>query len=248
MNRTIKDVSKNMDKYDFNLVGNTLYSFIWDMFCDKYIELSKFNMNDTKKSVLCLVLTNILKMMHPFMPYVTEEIYGMMPIKESDSIMVANYPIYDKNYIFKDSEKDIDEMLEFVTMFRNKKLELGIGNDFKVKIDIDNEDIKNIIISMLKLSDKETDTIYGDKSVSNVKMTGISIDIIYDNSKNIEDLKNNLEKEKDSLINSINRREKLLSNDNYVNKAPSNIVENERNTLEKEKNRLNDILVKLRNI
>ena len=248
LNRTIKDVSKNMDKYDFNLVGNTLYSFIWDMFCDKYIELSKFNMNDTKKSVLCLVLTNILKMMHPFMPYVTEEIYGMMPIKESDSIMVANYPIYDKNYIFKDSEKDIDEMLEFVTMFRNKKLELGIGNDFKVKIDIDNEDIKNIIISMLKLSDKETDTIYGDKSVSNVKMTGISIDIIYDNSKNIEDLKNNLEKERDSLINSINRREKLLSNDNYVNKAPSNIVENERNTLEKEKNRLNDILVKLRNI
>ena len=101
---------------------------------------------------------------------------------------------------------------------------------------------------MLKLSDKETDTIYGDKSVSNVKMTGISIDIIYDNSKNIEDLKNNLEKERDSLINSINRREKLLSNDNYVNKAPSNIVENERNTLEKEKNRLNDILVKLRNI
>ena len=248
LNRTIKDVSKNMDKYDFNLVGNTLYSFIWDMFCDKYIELSKFNMNDTKKSVLCLVLTDILKMMHPFMPYVTEEIYGMMPIKESDSIMVANYPIYDKNYIFKDSEKDIDEMLEFVTMFRNKKLELGIGNDFKVKIDIDNEDIKNIIISMLKLSDKETDTIYGDKSVSNVKMTGISIDIIYDNSKNIEDLKNNLEKERESLINSINRRKKLLSNDNYVNKAPSNIVENERNTLEKEKNRLNDILVKLRNI
>ena len=248
LNRTIKDVSKNMDKYDFNLVGNTLYSFIWDMFCDKYIELSKFNMNDTKKSVLCLVLTDILKMMHPFMPYVTEEIYGMMPIKESDSIMVANYPIYDKNYIFKDSEKDIDEMLEFVTMFRNKKLELGIGNDFKVKIDIDNEDIKNIIISMLKLSDKETDTIYGDKSVSNVKMTGISIDIIYDNSKNIEDLKNNLEKERESLINSINRRKKLLSNDNYVNKAPSNIVENERNTLEKERNRLNDILVKLRNI
>ena len=70
----------------------------------------------------------------------------------------------------------------------------------------------------------------------------------YYNSKNIEDLKNNLEKERDSLINSINRREKLLSNDNYVNKAPSNIVENERNTLEKEKNRLNDILVKLRNI
>lgn len=79
LNITIKDVTKKMEKYDFNLVGNTLYSFVWDIFCDKYIELSKFNLTNPKKSVLCIVLTDIIKLLHPFMPYVTEEIYSMLP-------------------------------------------------------------------------------------------------------------------------------------------------------------------------
>ena len=75
LNKTISEVRKNMDKYEFQNVGTELYNFIWDDFCDGYIEFSKFNMdNESTKSTLLYVLTNILKLLHPFMPFVTEEI------------------------------------------------------------------------------------------------------------------------------------------------------------------------------
>ncbi len=94
-----------------------------------------------QKSVLLRVLTDIVKMLHPFMPYVTEEIYSMLPIKETESIMMSSYPEYDKNMV---SATNIDTVLEFITMFRNKKAELGIGSDYKVYIKCNNDvDKKN---------------------------------------------------------------------------------------------------------
>ena len=245
LNKVIKDVSKHMEKYDFNIVGNNLYSFIWDIFCDRYIELSKFNMNDTKKSVLYVVLTSIIKLLHPFMPYVTEEIYSMLPIRESSSIMISKYPEYKKKYVFKAEEKLVDEALEFVTMFRNKKQELALGNDFYVRVNISNDAVKFIVVNMLKLHDKE---LIGDKSEFNIETVtfgNISIDIYYDNSKNLKELRDTLEKERDNLVGSIARREKLLSNDNYVNKAPSKVVEAERESLAREKERLEEILKRI---
>jgi valyl-tRNA synthetase len=247
LNKAIKDITKNMEKYDFNIVGNDLYSFIWDVFCDKYIELSKFKIDNTRKSVLLIVLTDILKMMHPFMPYVTEEIYQMLPIKESESIMLADYPKYDKKMLFKEEEKTIDEVLEFITMFRNKKQELGIGKEYNIKINSLDKDVSEIIINMLKLNDKEIEEI-DNREFQNIKLGNISIDLIYDASDNKEELRISLEKEKDILLNSINRREKLLANDNYVNKAPSKVVECERENLLREQERLDDILNELKNI
>ena len=243
LNKTIKSVSKSMDKYDFNIVGNTLYSFIWDDFCDKYIELSKFDKSDTTKSVLLIVLTDILKMLHPFMPYVTEEIYGMLPIKNRESIMLEDYPLYDKKGIYKEEEKLIDEMLEFVTLFRNKRVELNISNEFSVDIKIDNDEIKSLVVNLLKLKDKVGLEISG--VVEKVKVSDIEIDITYDNSKNEEAEREILMKDKNSLENSIARREKLLSNENYLSKAPSNIVEAEKESLSKEIEKLNIIKNKL---
>ena len=245
LNKVIKDVSKHMEKYDFNIVGNNLYSFIWDIFCDRYIELSKFNMNNTRKSVLYVVLTSIIKLLHPFMPYVTEEIYSMLPIKKSDSIMVSKYPEYKKKYIFKDEEKLVDEALEFVTMFRNKKQELTLDNDFYVRINIPNDDVKFIVVNMLKLHDKELTDDKSEFNIETITFSDISVDIYYDNSKNLKELREALEKERDNLVSSIARREKLLSNDNYVNKAPSKVVEAERENLAREKERLEEILKKI---
>ena len=245
LNKVIKDVSKHMEKYDFNIVGNNLYSFIWDIFCDRYIELSKFNMNNTRKSVLYVVLTSIIKLLHPFMPYVTEEIYSMLPIKKSDSIMVSKYPEYKKKYIFKDEEKLVDEALEFVTMFRNKKQELTLGNDFYARINIPNDDVKFIVVNMLKLHDKELTDDKSEFNIETITFSDISVDIYYDNSKNLKELREALEKERDNLVSSIARREKLLSNDNYVNKAPSKVVEAERENLAREKERLEEILKKI---
>ena len=247
LNETIKEVRKSMDKYDFNIVGNTLYSFIWNDFCDKYIELSKFNQNNTTKSVLLKVLTDILKMMHPFMPFVTEEIYSMLPIKESESIMISSYPFFNKKEIYKEETENIDNILEFITTFRNKKAELNVGSDFQVISYIQNKENESLIFNMLKLNDKICDV---NKEINSeiVEYNGLRIDILYDNSKNLEEEKENLQKEKENLLNSISRREKLLSNVNYVNKAPANIVEAERNNLQKEKDQLKIVENKLSNM
>ena len=247
LNETIKEVRKSMDKYDFNIVGNTLYSFIWNDFCDKYIELSKFNQNNTTKSVLLKVLTDILKMMHPFMPFVTEEIYSILPIKESESIMVSSYPVYNKKEIYKEETENIDNILEFITVFRNKKAELNVGSDFQVISYIQNKENESLIFNMLKLNDKICDE---NKEINSeiVEYNGLRIDILYDNSKNLEEEKENLQKEKENLLNSISRREKLLSNVNYVSKAPANIVEVEKNNLQKEKDQLKIVENKLSNM
>lgn len=244
LNRTINNVRKSMDRYDFNIVGSVLYSFIWNDFCDKYIELSKFNQNNTTKSVLLRVLTDILKMMHPFMPYVTEEIYGMLSIKEVESIMISTYPVYNKNEIFTSCEKEISEALEFITSFRNKKAELGIGSDYRVISKIKNKDIEELILNMLKLNDKLIKESSNDKLIK-VVYNNLEIDIDYDCTKNLEEELRSLKKEKEKLVVSIERRRKLLSNEGYLKKAPINVVTKEREDLAKEEARLEVINIKL---
>ena len=238
---TIKIVKKHMDKYEFNIVGTTLYDFIWDCFCDKYIETSKFTSNSlSTKSTLYTVLTGIIKMLHPFMPYVTEEIYSMLPIKDNESIMISSYPEYDKNLVFKTEE--VDNALEFITLFRNKKKELNI-KDFSIISYIDNEEIKTLVLNMLKLNDKQKEDNYELKQ--EIKLNDLRIDILYNDEIDHELERENLLKEKDKLEQSIERRKKLLSNENYVNKAPANVVENDRIQLEKEQQKLDEILSKL---
>ena len=244
LNKTIDSITKSMDKYDFNIVGNTLYNFIWTDFCDKYIELSKFNQNNTTKSVLLKVLTSIIKMLHPFMPYVTEEIYQMLPIKDSESIMISTYPKYEKEYVFNKEEKEIDNILEFITLFRNKKLELNIGSDFKVINNIKNNDNLDLILNSLKIKDKLTDE--NTSNTVKVEYNNLSLEIVYDNTKNLEEERTRLEQELTRLTNSIERRKKLLSNENYTSKAPLNIVNKEKEDLSKELEQLEIIKNKLK--
>ena len=244
LNKTIESITKSMDKYDFNIVGNTLYNFIWTDFCDKYIELSKFNQNNTTKSVLLKVLTSIIKMLHPFMPYVTEEIYQMLPIKDSESIMISTYPKYEKEYVFNKEEKEIDNILEFITLFRNKKLELNIGSAFKVINNIKNNDNLDLILNSLKIKDKLTDE--NTSNTVKVEYNNLSLEIVYDNTKNLEEERTRLEQELTRLTNSIERRKKLLSNENYTSKAPINIVNKEKEDLSKELEQLEIIKNKLK--
>ena len=244
LNKTIDSITKSMDKYDFNIVGNTLYNFIWTDFCDKYIELSKFNQNNTTKSVLLKVLTSIIKMLHPFMPYVTEEIYQMLPIKDSESIMISTYPKYEKEYVFNKEEKEIDNILEFITLFRNKKLELNIGSDFKVINNIKNNDNLDLILNSLKIKDKLTEE--NTSNTVKVEYNNLSLEIVYDNTKNLEEERTRLEQELTRLTNSIERRKKLLSNENYTSKAPLNIVNKEKEDLSKELEQLEIIKNKLK--
>jgi len=230
LNKTIQTVENHMEKYEFNVVGAELYSFIWDDFCDWYIELAKTNMNDTTKSVLLKTLTSILKMLHPFMPYVTEEIYGMLPIKDTESIMISNYPEYQEKSIYEEAN-ELDNIIEFIVKVRNTKQEHQIPSDSKVYFKGNN---KELISKLLKINNDNMIDSSNDEGIE-IKTKNYEIKYIFDTSIAKEKEKENLLKEKERLENSISRREKLLSNTNYVNKAPQNIVEEEKNNLQKEK-------------
>ena len=241
LNETVKEVTENMEKYEFNLVGATLYNFIWNDFCDWYIELSKLNMNDTSKTVLVHVLKSILIMMHPFMPYVTEEIYTKLPNTE-ESIMLSKYPEYNQKEVFKESS-DLEEIIDLIKKIRKARLENNIKENY---IEYKNE----VLINNKEIIDKMTKNvnINNYKSLDTLKFNfkGEIVTLYYDNSSNETAEIERLYKEKERLENSILRREKLLSNENYVNKAPKEIVETERKTLEKEKQELEIIIQKLK--
>lgn len=239
LNKTIQNVNKHMEKYDFNIVGTELYSFAWNDFCDWYIELSKISMNNTTKSVLLKVLTDILKMLHPLMPFVTEEIYGMLPI-HGKTISLESYPQYNQKEVF-DCDSEMEEIIEFITKVRTIKLENKVPKDSVVAFKGENEDI---ILNMLKIKENNKDVNKNGIYYINPSKK-YEISFTFDTSVNKEEEKENFLKEKEKLENSINRRKKLLSNENYVNKAPANVVENDRNNLAKEEKELEIVLEKL---
>ena len=237
--KNVKNTINHMEKYEFNLVGAENYEFIWEDFCNNYIEFAKFNLeSQTTKSVLTYILTGILKILHPFMPFVTEEIYQMLPFKDQESIMISEYPKYNEKLDFQSLE--FEKVINYITYFRNKKAENNITSEFEVVTNIDNE----LILKMLKLNDKivkESNL----KGSLNVSLDKYELIIYYDNSKQQTEELENLIKEKETLLKSIQRRENLLSNQNYVSKAPEKIVASERENLENEKNKLEITLKRL---
>ena len=234
----VKRVTKHMDKYEFNLAGSEIYEFTWNYFCDNYIEMAKYSLDSiSTKSTLCFILTGILKMLHPFMPFVTEEIYSMLPVKDSESIMISEYPKYDKKLVFNKEESEIDDTVEFIKNFRNVKAENNIPKDIKVMFETDYNDL---IVKMLKLDDNLVDKPLDIKSYK-VLSNNTKAQIFFEKVETEED-KLAREAQIKQLQDSIARREKLLANENYVNKAPANIVELDKQRLEEEKKKLNELL------
>jgi valyl-tRNA synthetase len=234
----VKSVTKHMDKYEFNLAGSEIYEFAWNYFCDYYIEMAKYSLDSmATKSTLCFVLSGILKMLHPFMPFVTEEIYQMLPVKDSESIMISEYPKYDKKLIFKQEEEAVDDAVEFIKNFRNIKAENSITKEMKVMFDT--EDDNELIVKMLKLEDNIVKQPLGMKAYK-VFSNHIKAQIFFEKIET-EAEKAAKEAQIALLKASIERREKLLSNENYVNKAPANIVEMDRQKLAEEKQKLEEL-------
>ena len=236
--KTLKAVTKHMDKYEFNLAGAEIYDFVWSSFCDNYIEMAKYSLDKVEtQSTLCFVLTGILKMLHPFMPFVTEEIYSLLPVKDSESIMVSDYPEYEKKYVFDLEESVVDDQIEFIKNFRNVKAENNITKDMKVMFDTDDDN--ELIVKLLKLEDHLVKEPLGIKAYK-VFSNRVKGQIFFEKIESEAD-KAQKEAQIALLKQSIERREKLLSNENYVNKAPKNIVELDRQKLEEEKKKLEEL-------
>ena len=236
LNKVISKVTKNMESYEFNNAGGELYSFIWSDFCDSYIEMSKFSLDSVStKSTLCYAISAILKMLHPFMPYVTDEIYSMLPIRDAENIMISSYPLVNEEFNFDSEEKETEEMIGFIATFRNVKQENAISKDAKVMVNFDN----SLINKMLKLDGN----LVNDKlSIKEYKVSYGKLEalIYYEKEVTEEDI---LAKEKqiESLKASILKRENLLSNAGFVSKAPVQLVNDEKRKLEEEKKLLSTL-------
>ena len=239
MNTVIDHVTLNMDRYEFAMVGNELYSFVWDDFCSWYIELSKANLYSenqnvvaSTKAVLLTVLTNICKLLHPFMPFVTEEIYQSLP-HDKESINVETWP--DKiEFDSKENEKEfVDLALSIIVKVREIKQEYNMKPSNPLTISIVDEqgsvidlsdDYKRIIdrmchVNFETIEDEDILSRTLEKAILRVRMG----DLVDYNEE-----KEKLEKEIDRLQKEIKRASGMLNNPNFVSKAPQAKVDQEK--------------------
>lgn len=239
MNTVIDHVTLNMDRYEFAMVGNELYSFVWDDFCSWYIELSKANLYSenvnvvsSTKAVLYTVLINICKLLHPFMPFVTEEIYQSLP-HDKESINVETWP--DKiEFDSKENEKEfVDLALSIIVKVREIKQEYNMKPSNPLTISIVDEqgsvinlseDYKRIIdrmchVNFETIEDEDILSRTLEKAILRVRMG----DLVDYNEE-----KEKLEKEIDRLQKEIKRASGMLNNPNFVSKAPQAKVDQEK--------------------
>jgi valyl-tRNA synthetase len=243
----IREVTVNLNKYELGVACDTLYSFMWDDFCDWYIELTKpalYGDDEGKKktalAVLCFVLENALKLLHPFIPFVTEEIYSHLPTTEG-SIMVAEYPRYNARRAYKKEAKSFESIMEIIKAVRNIKVEVGCPASKKVDLYLIAGDAKTKIVanknSILKLAGANDILFVDEQSLPEKTVSHVceicQIYIPLGELVDIEKERIRLNGELEKVMNEIQRANGKLANRNFVAKAPKKLVDEERAKLDK---------------
>lgn len=243
----IKEVTLNLQKFELGIAAGILYDFMWSDFCDWYIELCKSSLygdDETKKKgtlgVLCFVLENALKLLHPYIPYITEEIYQNLPTV-SGSIMVSEFPRYNSKLAYKKEAKAFERVMEVIKTVRNIKTSVGCPATKKVKLYIQTTNkayVNANSASILKLSGAseiaycDNGSAIGEKTVSQVTEL-CTIYIALGDLVDLEKERVRLQGELDKVISEIKRAEGKLNNKGFTDKAPKNLVDAEKAKLEK---------------
>jgi len=260
-NTLAKEVTENLDKFELGVAVSKLYDFIWDNYCDWYIELVKPRLYEASgadkvaQKVLGYILVNTLKLLHPFMPFITEEIFGYLPTGEK-SIMVSDWPKFDEGLCFPEDEKRMQLVMDAIRSIRNLRTQMNVVPSKKAKVIIvtDNTDVfEGTQVFFEKLAgasetiiQKNKDGI-GDNAVNAVTEGAevfIPLDELVDKEKELE----RLTAEQKKLEGEIKRVESKLSNASFVEKAPAKIVEEEKAKGEKYKAMLEKVLVSIENL
>ena len=253
-NRTVSEVSANIDKFEVGVALSKLYDFVWDIFCDWYIELIKprllsDNKEDSENAqrVILYVLTGTLKMLHPYMPFVTEELYQALP-HDAESIMISSYPEYDEKLVFKDDESHMAAVIEAIRAIRNRRAEMNVAPSKKATVHIvtDNKDAFNDQTSVFfkklaSASDVALCDKYEEEGAVSIITPAARIYIPLGELVDMEAEKNRLEKEAEKMRGEIERIEKKLGNEGFVSKAPAAVIEGERKKLAAYKEKLSGI-------
>ena len=232
-----------MDNYDLGVALDKIYTFIWNEFCDWYIEIAKTRLYNkesatrkTAQYVLNKVLGDSLKLLHPFMPFVTEKIYKEL-YNNDESIMISTYPEHSKDLEFKDEEQAIEELKEVITGIRNSRAKMNVHPSKKSKLIFVTKEYEDIIKEseefLKKLGFGEEIEIRENKE--NVPQNAVSIVssnlelfIPFEDLVDIKEEIERLEKEKAKVLAEKEKTDKMLSNPGFVAKAPAAKVEEEK--------------------
>ena len=264
MNTLVKDVTDNMEKYELGIAADKIYNFLWEEFCDWYIEMVKprlWDENDSTRNAalytLKMVLANCLKLLHPYMPFVTEEIFCTLTGEES--IMISDWPAYRDVWNFAEEEKDIDVIKEAVRGVRNIRTEMNVPPSRKANAFVvsDKADIRKIFEECASIFAK---LAYSDSVAVQADKTGISDDavsvvihdaVVYIPFAELVDIDKELErlgKEKTRLEGEIKRCEGMLSNERFISKAPVAKVEEEKAKLTKYKETYDQVVERINSL
>lgn len=250
VNTLAKEVTDNLDNYELGIAVQKVYDFIWDEYCDWYIEMVKprlYNEEDETREAalwtLKTVLINALKMLHPFEPFITEEIFTSIQ-SEEETIMLSKWPEFTSEFDFEEDEKAIELMKEAIKNIRNIRAEMNVAPSKKAKVFVvsENEDVRNIFehgkvffATLAYASEvvvQADNTGIDDDAVSTVIHNGV-IYMPFAELVDIAKEKERLSKEREKLIKEVERVERKLSNQGFVSKAPEKVIAEEKAKMEK---------------
>ena len=259
VNTLAKEVTDNLERFELGIAVAKLYDFIWDVFCDWYIEIAKIRLqsgegSDTAKAVLVYVLTDILKLLHPFMPFITEEIYQAIP-HDTESIMISKWPEYDPTLSFADEEAQMEKIMDAIRAIRNRRAEMNIPPSKKSKVYVETAfaDVFAVGSEFIKrlayASDVEIADAFGDLGntvtiVTNDAKIYIPLGDLVDFEAEAKRLQKELAaaEEKLAFIN------KKLDNPGFVNKAPEKVVQQNRDEAAKLTEKIANLRSSLENL
>ncbi|MGM9970843.1 MAG: valine--tRNA ligase [Anaeroplasmataceae bacterium] len=264
LNKVIKEVDMNFDKYEFGEVARSLYNFVWDDFASWYVEISKVDLQsgdsenkNITQNVLVYVLTSIIKMLHPIVPFITEEIYQSLP-HDKKSISIEAWPTVVEEYSFDKEEEAINTVMEVITAVRNERSKANKAPSVKINITLSvvDENTKEILIAsknyLNKFLNPQNLDITLDKPVSTdnvvVVLKNLTIYIPTSDLIDIKEVLANLMREKERLEAELQRSAKMLSNEAFVSKAPAAKIEAERNKEASYKKQYEEVLLHIKEI
>ena len=244
-NKLTKEVTDNLDKFELGIAVQKLYDFIWDVFCDWYIEISKIRLNSgdekaaqTARDMLVYIMSNTLKLLHPFMPFITEEIWQTLP-HEGESIMISQWPVYKDEYDFSVEEQEMDRIMEAVRAIRNRRAEMNVPPSKKAKYYIatahkDTFEKAGIFMQRLaSCSEAEIGDSFEIDDAVCIVTTDAKIYIPLGELVDFEKEIARLNKEKGKVLKDLEFIDKKLNNENFVAKAPKAVVDGQREAAQK---------------
>ena len=244
LNTVTKEVTENLEKYELGIAVQKLYDFIWDQFCDWYIELAKTRLmakDETSvgaRQVLVWTFTSILKLMHPFMPYITEEIWQTMP-HEGEALMAADYLIYNEKYAYPQAEAEMHRIMETIRAIRNRRAEMNVPPSRRAKVYVASSFEETFrkgaqfVARLAYASEVEVGEAFSIPGAVTIVTADAKVYIPMDELVDKEAELKRLNKELETAQKQLDQVNAKLNNPGFTGKAPANVVEGARQNAQK---------------